>query len=224
MEKALTREEMRELDRTAIEDYQIPGIILMENAGRNVVEEVLKMLPGHQNRKIAVLCGKGNNGGDGFVIARHLHNKNISTEVFLFAKTSEILKHGDAGTNLRILINMKVAVREVLDLASIYSVVKNFSNYDLLIDALFGTGLSGIVREPFKTLIKGVNDLNKTIISVDIPSGLDCNNGNVLGAAVKASKTVTFAVNKRGFSLGDGPDYTGDVVVTDISIPKELLL
>ena len=223
MEKALTREEMRELDRKAIEEYKIPGIILMENAGRNVAEEVLKMLDDPHQAKVAILCGKGNNGGDGFVVARHLHNHSISVYVFLVAKISDILKDGDAGTNLQILLNMKIPVKEILDISGVNSILKELHNYNILADALFGTGLSGDVREPFKTLIGGVNNLNKTIISVDIPSGLDCNTGKILGAAIKATKTVTFAIAKKGFYLNDGPSYTGKVIVSDISIPRELI-
>ncbi len=223
MKKALTREEMRELDRKAIEEYKIPGIVLMENAGRNVAEEVLQMIDNPQKVKVAILCGKGNNGGDGFVVARHLHNHSISLNVFLVAKISDILKDGDAGTNLQILLNMKISVKEILDISGVNSILKELYNYNILADALFGTGLSGDVREPFKTLINGVNNLNKPIISVDIPSGLDCNTGKILGATIQATKTVTFAVAKKGFYLNDGPSYTGKVIVSDISIPRELI-
>ena len=223
MIKSLTREEMRELDRKAIEEYKIPGIILMENAGRNVAEEVLKMIDNPRKTKVAVLCGKGNNGGDGFVVARHLHNHHIKVNVFLIANVSDILKDGDAGTNLQILLNMKIPVKESYDIAGINNILKELHYYDILIDALFGTGLSGEVREPFKTLIHGVNNLNKPTVSVDIPSGLDCNTGKTLGVAIKATKTVTFAAGKKGFYLRDGPSYTGKVIISDICIPKELL-
>ena len=223
MEKVLTREEMRELDRKAIEEYKIPGIVLMENAGRNVAEEILKMLDDPQQAKVAILCGKGNNGGDGFVVARHLHNHGISVDVFLVARVSDILKDGDTGTNLQILLNMKIPVKEILDIPGINSILKELNGYNILVDALFGTGLSGNVREPFKTLIHGVNTLNKPIISVDIPSGLDCNTGKILGAAIKATKTVTFAIAKKGFYLNDGPSNTGKVIMSDISIPRELI-
>ncbi|HHT9105782.1 MAG TPA: NAD(P)H-hydrate epimerase [Candidatus Wujingus californicus] len=224
MKKALTREEMRELDRKAIEEYKIPGIILMENAGRNVAEEVLHMIDNPQKVKVAILCGKGNNGGDGFVVARHLHNHSISLNIFLVAKISDILKDGDAGTNLQILLNMKIPVKEIFDIQGVNSILKELNDYNILVDALFGTGLSGEVREPFKTLIGGVNNLNKPIVSVDIPSGLDCNTGKILGAAIKATKTVTFAASKKGFYSEDGPHYTGEVLVTDIGIPKHLLI
>ena len=223
MENALTHEEMRELDRKAIVEYKIPGIILMENAGRNVAEEVLKMIGDLQQTKVAILCGKGNNGGDGFVVARHLHNHYIPVDVFLVAKISDILKDGDAGTNLQILLNMKIPIKELLDITDVNNILKDLYSYNILIDALFGTGLSGEVREPFKTLINCINNLNKSIVSVDIPSGLDCNTGKILGAAVKATKTVTFAVSKKGFYLAEGPNYAGEVIVTDISIPRELI-
>lgn len=223
MEKSLTREQMRELDRKAIEEYKIPGIILMENAGRNVAEEVIKMMDNPQKTKVAILCGKGNNGGDGFVVARHLHNHHIPVDVFLIAKISDILKNGDAATNLQILLTMKIPIKELTDATHINNTLMDLANYDILVDALLGTGLSGEVREPFKTLIYGIINLNKTIVSVDIPSGLDCNTGNILGTAVKATKTITFAASKKGFFLEKGPDYTGDIIVTDISIPRELL-
>lgn len=223
MVKTVTREEMRELDRKTIEVYEIPAIILMENAGRNVAEEILKMTDTQTKIKVAVLCGKGNNGGDGFVAARHLHNYGIPVGVFLVAKISDILKDADAGTNLKILLNMKIDVREILLTTEMNSILMELRSYDIIVDALFGTGLSGEVREPFKMLIDGVNNLNRPIVSVDIPSGLDCNNGNILGTAMKAAKTVTFAVGKRGFYLGDGPVHTGKIIVTDICIPKELI-
>lgn len=224
MNKSLTREEMRELDRKAIEEYKIPGIILMENAGRNVAEEVIKIVENHKETKVAILCGKGNNGGDGFVVARHLHNHSISLNVFLAAKIFDILKDDDAGTNLQILLNMKIPIEEILNINDVNSTLRELNNYNILVDALFGTGLAGEVREPFKTLIQGVNNLNKTVVSVDIPSGLDCNTGKILGVAIKATKTVTFAASKKGFYSEDGPHYTGEVLVTDISIPKHLLI
>lgn len=224
MEKTVTRDEMREFDRKAIEEYKIPGLVLMENAGRNVAEEVLKMTSNPQQTKVAVLCGKGNNGGDGFVIARHLYNHHIPVKIFLVARVPVILKDGEAGINLQILLHMKIPVREVLDTTEVISILKELGSYDIIIDALFGTGLSGEVREPFKTFIYGVNKLNKTIISVDIPSGLDCNDGKVLGSAIKANKTVTFAASKRGFYLGNGPTHTGEIIVTDIGIPRDIVL
>ena len=219
--KTISVAQAKEFDHRAQVDFGVPSIVLMENAGRSAAEVALKML--WWRERAAVVCGVGNNGGDGFVVARHLHNHSISVYVFLVAKISDILKDGDAGTNLQILLNMKIPVKEILDIPGVNSILKELNGYNILADALFGTGLSGDVREPFKTLISGVNNLNKPTLSVDIPSGLDCNTGKFLGAAIKATKTVTFAVAKKGFYLNDGPSYTGKVIVSDISIPRELI-
>jgi len=109
---ALGRDEVREIDRKAIEEYEIPGIILMENAGRNVAEEVLEMLPGTDRARVVIFCGKGNNGGDGFVIARHLYNKGVDVSVYLTTEVSRVLSDGDASTNLKILLNMNIEIKE----------------------------------------------------------------------------------------------------------------
>ena len=106
--RALGRDEIREIDRRAIEEYEIPGIILMENAGRNVAEEILKMLPDPDKAKVSIFCGKGNNGGDGFVIARHLYNKGVNISVYLTTQISNVLTDGDTSTNLKILLNMNI--------------------------------------------------------------------------------------------------------------------
>ncbi len=222
-ENSVGRDEMRELDRKAIEEYGIPGIILMENAGRNVAEEVIRSVDGDNNR-IAVICGKGNNGGDGFVIARHLYNSGYDVILFLMAKVDDILSDGDAGLNLRIIKNMNFTINEVLGNADIESMINNISGCSLIVDAIFGTGLKGELREPARSIIKRINNLNIPVIAVDIPSGLDCNEGKALGACLKAKKTVTFALPKKGFFAGNGPEYVGELLTTDISIPKDLFL
>jgi NAD(P)H-hydrate epimerase len=224
--KTVTREEMRELDRRAIEDYCIPGIILMENAGRNVALEALKMLKKPQESCVAVLCGKGNNGGDGFVIGRHLYNNGVTVNVYLTTKISTVLSNtpeADAATNLRILLNMGLDVKEICTDDEVTQALTQFSKYTLIVDALFGTGLTGAVREPIKSLIEGVNTLNVPIVAVDIPSGLDCNTGAILGTAIKATKTVTLCCAKVGFFQGAGPSCVGELVTADISIPRMLI-
>lgn len=221
--KTVTREEMRELDRRAIEDYGIPSIILMENAGKNVALEILKMLKRPQEAQVAILCGKGNNGGDGFVIGRHLYNNGVTVNVYLTAKISTVLSNGDAATNLKILLNMNLDIKEICTAEEVAQVLPQFSKYSLIVDALFGTGLTGTVREPIKTLIEGVNTLNVPIVAVDIPSGLDCNTGAVLGAAIRATKTVTLCCPKVGFFQGAGPSCVGELVTADISIPRQLI-
>jgi NAD(P)H-hydrate epimerase len=222
--KALKRDETREIDRKAIEEYEIPGLILMENAGRNVAEETLKMLVDPHKAKVAIFCGKGNNGGDGFVIARHLYNRGVNVSVFLTTRVSGVLADGgDAGTNLKILLNMNLNIKELLNLQDIEGIEKELQGCDIIVDAIFGTGLSGEVREPAHSLIKKINETNIPVISVDIPSGLDCDEGMALGTAIKATKTVTFVSPKAGFFKGDGRSFTGEFIVSDISVPKELI-
>ncbi len=219
---ALSRDEIREIDKKAIEEYKIPGIILMENAGRNVVEEILKMLLDTNKAKVAIFCGKGNNGGDGFVIARHLYNKSVGISVYLTTKISNVLTGGDASTNLKILLNMNIEIKELQD-SDINEIGKELHSCNLIVDAIFGTGLSGEIRETVKSLISNINDSNIPVVSVDIPSGLDCDKGTVLGIAVKASKTVTFVASKTGFFKESGKEHAGELIVSDISVPKELI-
>ena len=219
---ALGRDEVREIDRKAIEEYEIPGIILMENAGRNVAEEVLKMLPGTDSARVAIFCGKGNNGGDGFVIARHLYNKGVDVSVYLTTEVSHVLSDGDASMNLKILLNMNFEIKELKE-EYIEGIGKELYEYNVIVDAIFGTGLRGEVREPVRTLIAKINDADMPVVSVDIPSGLSCDDGVVLGAAVKATKTVTFVAAKTGFFQECGQDYIGELIVSDISVPKELI-
>lgn len=218
----LKRNEVREIDRKAIEEYEIPGIILMENAGRNVAEEILKMLAWPKKAKVVIFCGKGNNGGDGFVIARHLYNKGVNVSVYLLTRISNVLADGDASTNLKILLNMNLKVNELLE-GDMKEIRKELQDCNIIVDAIFGTGLSGEVREPARSLIMEINETNIPVVSVDIPSGLDCDEGVVLGAAVKATKTVTFVAAKAGFFKECGREYTGELIVSDISVPKELI-
>jgi len=219
---ALGRDEVREIDRKAIEEYEIPGIILMENAGRNVAEEVLKMLPGTDSTRVAVFCGKGNNGGDGFVIARHLYNKGVGVSVYLTTEVSSVLSDGDSSTNLKILLNMNLEIKELQE-GQIGKIGEVLHDYSVIVDAIFGTGLRGEVREPVRTLIAKINEADVPVISVDIPSGLSCDDGAVLGAAVKATKTVTFVAAKTGFSQKCGKEHTGELIVSNISVPRELI-
>lgn len=221
--EALKRDEIREIDRKAIEEYGIPGIILMENAGRNVAEEILRTLDEPTQAKVSIFCGKGNNGGDGFVIARHLYNKNVNIAVYLTTKIADALSSdGDAGINLNILLNMKIEIKELQNLQDVEAAEKDLQGSTVIVDAIFGTGLRGEVREPIRTLIRKINGTNVPVVSVDIPSGLDCDEGTELGAAVEAAKTVTFVAPKAGFFQERGRACTGELIVTDISVPKEL--
>jgi|SRR3989338_867936 len=218
--KTVTRVEVRELDCRAIEEYGVPGVVLMENAGRAVAEEALKMLPTHDTKRVAILCGKGNNGGDGFVATRHLHNHGVGVKVFLLCKAGEVASSPDAYTHLKIVQKMGLPIKETPSQEEVKEILPQLKGFDLLIDALLGTGLTGEVREPYKTLVQGINATGTPILSVDTPSGLDCDGGHVLGAAVKATRTVTFILPKVGFFKDQGPAHVGELVVADIGIPR----
>ncbi|HHY47830.1 MAG TPA: NAD(P)H-hydrate dehydratase [Firmicutes bacterium] len=219
--KVVLPDEMREIDRVAIEEMGIPGIVLMENAGRQVAAKALEVLGnGVQQKRACIICGKGNNGGDGFVAARHLANRGARVKVFLLARKSEI--SGDAATNLSILNRMGVDVEEltpeVLQKAKI-----SFSVSDVLVDAIFGTGFKGEVNGIVATVIDAINDSGRPVVSVDVPSGLDASSGKVRGKCVRATHTVTMGLPKVGLLLYPGASFAGEVTVADIGIPASVL-
>jgi NAD(P)H-hydrate epimerase len=216
----LTTEQVRALDKRAIEEYGMPGVILMENAGRGAAEIALTMLP-RKTPRVLILCGRGNNGGDGFVIGRHLHNHGVGVEFRLATSADKIDPASDAGVNLGIVQKMGLPLREIIDASQVQPIEKG--RYDLLIDALLGTGLSGEVREPTRSLIGAINNSGIPVLAVDTPSGLNTDTGEILGVAVRATCTVTFAAAKRGFFQGNARDYVGALHVVDIGIPLELL-
>lgn len=208
---------MREIDRRAIEEYHIPGIVLMENAARGVADVAMEMLSVIDRRQtVTIICGSGNNGGDGFAVARHLHNHGV--DVLIGQAWSDEPK-GDAATNLAIARAMKV---RILPWESVPSVMDGFG--DLVIDALFGTGLSRAIGEPLDFLVSGMETRSKLpILAIDVPSGLDCDTGEPLGACVKAARTVTFVAEKAGFANPRSKEFTGEIIVADIGCPRELI-
>lgn len=215
----VTVKQMQEIDQLAIKEYGVPSICLMENAGRAVAHEILKCLKGRKNSKVCIFCGLGNNAGDGFVVARHLINASVKVKVFLSGK-SEKLKN-DALLNYQILKKCKYPIKSIRRIDK--KVAHDIRKCDLLVDAIFGTGLSREVQDPFKSVIGLLNASKKRIISVDIPSGLNGTTGEIHGVCIKAFKTVTFAYAKRGFFKNQGPKVTGKVIVVDIGIPKKIL-
>ncbi len=221
MMKVATAEQMQEMDRKAIETYRIPGIVLMENAGKGATEVISNAFPDIQKRKIAIVAGKGNNGGDGFVIARYLQNRGISVKVYLLADLKVL--RGDAETNLQIFQKMKGEVISVPSSKDYQKVKKELEKFDLLIDAIFGTGLDAEVRGYYREVIDHINTLQEPIVAIDIPSGLDANTGKPLGTAVRATLTVTFGLPKVGHLIPPGPDYVGEVKLVDIGYPKKLV-
>lgn len=219
--KVATAEQMQELDRKAIEAYRIPGIVLMENAGRGATEVISNTFPDLQKMKIAIVAGKGNNGGDGFVIARYLLNRRISVKVYLLADSKGL--RGDAETNFQIFQRMKGEVISIPSSKDYQKMKKELEKFDLLIDAIFGTGLDAEVRGYYREVIDHLNTLQKPIVAIDIPSGLDANTGKPFGTAVRASLTITFGLPKIGHVISPGLDYVGKLKLVDIGLPKKLV-
>jgi ADP-dependent NAD(P)H-hydrate dehydratase / NAD(P)H-hydrate epimerase len=214
----VTAQEMRAFDRTAIQDYGIPGIVLMENAGRSTFH----ILRSHLHReirdlKVAVVAGSGNNGGDGYVIARYLINHGADVETFLLTPREKI--KGDALTNLEILEKMTCHISEATDRESLAAAFQAWHEKDVIVDAILGTGLTSEVRSPYREAIEEINGCAGLRVAVDLPSGLDADTGKILGVAVEADITATYGFMKLGMAVYPGIEYCGDVEVVDISIP-----
>ncbi|MBD3305720.1 NAD(P)H-hydrate dehydratase [candidate division KSB3 bacterium] len=219
--KIAAAEEIRQLDRTAIEVLGIPGIVLMENAGNQVVRVITERYPDVHNKRMLVVCGKGNNGGDGFVVARHMYNRGVDVRVTLLAE-KHLLK-GDAKINFDIAQKMNIPIVEITSNEQLPAFRNLLQQADIVVDAILGTGLNEAVRGLYKNIIESLNKLPQPIISVDIPSGLSANTGVVLGSCIRADVTVTFAVPKHGLILYPAADYVGELEVVDIGIPKNLI-
>jgi NAD(P)H-hydrate epimerase len=211
----LTRAQVREVDRRAIEDYHIPGIVLMENAARAAAAQALRMLR-RSGRRALIICGGGNNGGDGLAIARHLHNHGITVSIKLTIDPQTYA--GDALVNWRIVQAMSLAVAPA-DPPAIAA-----AQADLIVDAIFGTGLAQPPRPPFDQLAEAVNQSRRQVLAIDLPSGLDADSGRPLGpACIRAHRTITLVARKAGFASRASRAYTGRVMVGDIGCPPEIL-
>jgi hydroxyethylthiazole kinase-like uncharacterized protein yjeF len=219
----MTRDQVRAFDAWAINELGIAGVVLMENAGRSCAELVKQELAGVEGPKVCIFCGTGNNGGDGFVIARHLLNDKIEVGIAICGDAAKV--KGDAKINLDLLTGIGQSV-EQLDLTSAdldSQVARTAKGCNIIVDAIFGTGLQGRLREDYKKLIEAINAQDKPIIAVDIPSGLDCDTGISLGAAIRAKRTVTFVAVKKGFAENlDSVHYTGDIYVASIGVEPHL--
>ena len=194
--RILTAAQMRAADKAAAEDYGIPSIVLMENAALGVIKVLEEEFGDLSGKKIAVFCGGGNNGGDGFAVARHLFNRQCAVRVFLLCNPDSI--KGDAAINYNILKKLQVEIQNINSEAQLNIIKLAMVNCDAIIDALLGTGLNGMVSPLYKSVIDVINNCNNKVVAVDIPSGLDSDNGSIHGCAVKADITVTFAYPKQG--------------------------
>ncbi len=209
----ITSQQAKAIDSNTRKRFGLSPLILMENAGRTVADEALKVLGG---RKVVVIfCGKGNNAGDGFVAARHLLARGIKPEIFLAGRIPDV--KNEAGINLRVLLKLKTKVQPVKE-DILHLIRKRITRNSLLIDALLGIGLQGEVRGIFRPVIEMINASQVYVLSVDIPSGLDADTGKVLGCCVRAKRTVTFVAKKKGMLLAEGPKYCGKVIVADLGV------
>jgi len=218
--KIVSGEKMGEIDREAMRTFGIPGIVLMENAGLQVVNLVNKICPAKKRGKILIFCGRGNNGGDGFVISRHLHRQGYNVETWALGHLEEY--KGDAALNYNILLKSGYAVNRVAE-KNPFAAVGDLTTEDLIIDALLGTGLRRQVDGAVAEIISAINSSKARVLSVDVPSGVSADTGEVMGVAVKADYTVTFALPKRGLLLFPGAEHCGVLLVADIGIPQQLL-
>lgn len=211
----LSRDQLREIDRRAVEEYHIPSIVLMENAGRSAVEIALQMVPEVAGKPILVVCGGGNNGGDGLAIARHLANRRAEVQIALTVDPAKY--SGDALTNYRITQAMKVS--------TVVATPELIASrpWALVIDAIFGTGLATAPREPFPALADAINRAGTPILAVDLPSGMDCDTGEAPRACIRATRTISFVAKKKGFANPAARAYTGEVHVGDIGAPQQLV-
>jgi len=219
--RIVTAAEMQEIDRRASSEFGIPSLLLMENAGLQVVRALEEEFPSCLSRPVSVLCGRGNNGGDGFVIARHLHSRGRKVQVFLLAKKQEV--KGDALVNLQILEKMGVKIREVQRLSDLEGEREGILGSDLIVDALLGTGAHPPAKGLVAEVISYLNRLGKPIVAVDIPSGLGADESHPVGECIRADLTVTFGLPKRCLFLYPAAEFAGKVRIADLGLPPQLL-
>lgn len=214
--QTVTLEQSRAVDRIAVERYGMTGLVLMENAGRGCAELLLRL---GVSGRVAICCGSGNNGGDGFVIARHLENAGVEVEIGLFADSAQI--QGDALANLRIVQAAGTPLKEFGSNATTADAAGFLLEADWVVDALLGTGVAGPVRGAAAIVIAAMNRQSRPVLAIDLPSGLDCDTGQPWGECVRATHTATMVAAKKGFAAAN--EYTGTVHVIDIGIPLQLL-
>jgi NAD(P)H-hydrate epimerase len=218
-EPTLTRDQVREVDRHAIEDLGIPSIVLMENAGRGTAEIILDYLDQLGSPVVHLVAGRGNNGGDAFVVARHLYLAGAPIRMWLAADENTLAD--DAAINCRILRSLGIDVRPVVSPVQFAAAAAEWRGAAVIVDGLLGTGFSGDVREPIRSVIAAINAaVAALVIALDVPSGLDCDTGRPGGVAVEADLTVTFVARKLGFDAPGATRFTGDVRVVGIGAPS----
>lgn len=225
MTHVLDRDQIRAYDRHAIERCSVPGLVLMENAGRGAADRLCALASaprGHAERPVVIVCGRGNNGGDGFVVARHLATRGLPVRVVLLGTVADVT--GDARANLDAYLGLGRSITQVVgddDLAGLGALLDGASQ---VVDAIFGTGLDRPVTGSLARVVELVNQARAPIVALDIPSGIDANTGQVLGSAVRAQHTLTFARPKVGLFAGAGAEHAGAIEVVDLGIPDEAII
>lgn len=214
----LTRAQSRDIDRVAMEDFKVPGVVLMENAGRGAAG---LLLPRIRSGPVLILAGGGNNGGDGFVIARHLENRGVAVHVALLKPINAY--RGDAAINLEILRRsgtecVPLSLPDEIDI-----LLSRIHAAEWVVDAMLGTGTRGGPQDPYLTAIQALNSANQPVLAVDIPSGFDCDEGPIPDATVRASLTATLVAPKTGMHHPDAEKYLGEVYTIDIGMPRKVL-
>jgi len=218
--KVVTSQQMREIDRKATEENNLSGLALMENAGLRIFQSLKNIYPNLISKKIIIFSGSGNNGGDGFVVARHLYDYGVKVKVFLLASFNKI--KGEAGENLNIIDKMGVELIET-ETVKLEETEGTIQNSDLIIDAILGTGLQGKVTGLKAKIIDLINVTGKEVVAIDVPSGLNADTGKIERPCIKATHTITLALPKIGLLLFPGASYAGKVTVVNIGIPSYLL-
>jgi hydroxyethylthiazole kinase-like uncharacterized protein yjeF len=219
--RVLNAAQMREADRRTIEDIGIPSLVLMENAGRQVVAAIEAVHADLLDGQVAVLCGRGNNGGDGLVVARTMLQRGVDVSVFLIGQVSDV--RGDARVNLDVLGRLGVTVVEIADGQAWELHLSEVRDCGLIVDAIFGTGLNAPVQGLIGSVIADVNASGIPVVAIDLPSGLSANTPDPIGDSIEAGTTVTLAAPKLPLVLPPAEDRAGDIVIADIGIPMEVI-
>ncbi len=219
--RILTAAQMRDADRTTIEDIGIPSRVLMENAGREVAAVLSSTFDDLAERAVAIVCGRGNNGGDGLVVARVLHDKGVDVTVFLVGRVAEL--QGDARANLESLGRIGGSVVEIEDAQAWDLHVSEISSCDLIVDALFGTGLRGPLSGLLETVVADINATGLPVFAIDLPSGLSADAHELVGPTVQATVTVTLGAPKVSLILPPAERRAGELIVADIGIPQQVI-
>ena len=219
--RILNTQQMREADRQTIGDVGIPSIVLMENAGRQAVAAMEAAFDDLATSRVGVLCGRGNNGGDGFVVARTLAQRGVEATVYLLGSVADV--RGDARTNLEILGRVGVTVVEVTNAQEWELHFSEVSECDLIVDAIVGTGFHGPLTGLLETVVADVNGLGVPVVAIDLPTGVSADSHEVDGEAIEATMTVTLAAPKLPLILPPADAYGGDLVIADIGIPASVI-